>query len=750
MPDPRRLVPTSALRLGLVLVLGAAVATAAAAPPATEAPSAPAERAASRPRLSYPPTATVEQVDALHGVEVRDPYRWLEEDVRESERVADWVEAQNRVTNAYLDALPARPAILARLAELYDHERFDLPKKEGGRYFFERNDGLQNQDVVYVQDGLRGPAKVLVDPNGWSTDGTVALAGATPSPDGRWLALQVQDGGSDWRTVRVLEVATGRQLADGVEWVKFSALSWLRDGSGFYYSRYPRPASGAELQALNHGHAVYLHRVGTPQSEDELVYTREDHPDWGYDARVTDDGAFLVITIWKGTDQRYQVAVQDLRRPGARPEMIVEGFDYAYDFVGNQGERMFFRTTRDAPRGRVVAIDLARPEPASWAEVVPQRTEVLQEATLVGGRLVVRLMQDARSVVEVRELDGRLVRGVELPGIGAARGFQGTPGDPETFFSFSSYHLPDTIYRYDVSTGERTLFKEAKVAFDGGDYTVEQVFYRSKDGTRVPMCLAHRKDVTPNGDRPVLLYGYGGFNSPQTPGFSVTRLAWMELGGVLAVANLRGGGEYGEEWHAAGTRLRKQNVFDDFIAAAEHLVATGWTRPARLAAMGGSNGGLLVGAVVNQRPDLFAAALPAVGVMDMLRFHHFTAGRFWVDDYGSAEDPAELRALLAYSPYHNVRPGTRYPAVLATTADRDDRVVPGHSFKYMAALQAAQAGPAPVLIRIETRAGHGAGKPTDKILRLYADQWAFLVANLEMELPAGYGARATAAGAAAH
>ena len=706
------------------------------------APAGPATGAvAAAPPFAYPPTEAVDHVDVLHGVEVPDPYRWLEEDVRESARVAAWVEAQNRVTSAYLDTLPSRPRILARLSELYDHERYDLPDKEGGRYFFERNDGLQNQDVVYVQDTLQGQPAVLVDPNTWSADGTVALDGAVPSPDGRWVALKVQDGGSDWRAVRVLEVGTRRQLEDRVEWVKFSDLSWLPDGSGFFYSRYPRPEPGAELQALNHGHAVYLHRVGTPQSQDELVYAREDHPDWGYDARVTDDGAFLVITIWKGTDERHQVAVRDLRRPGERPRMLVEGFDHAYDFVGNTEGRLFFRTTRDAPRGRLVAIDLSRPDPESWVEVVPQRTEVLQEATLVGGRLVVRLMQDARSLVEVRELDGRLVRTVDLPGIGTARGFQGRADDPETFFAYSSFHVPETIYRYDVRTGERAQFKQAEVAFESGDYAVEQVFFRSKDGTRVPMFLAHRRDVTPNGDRPVLLYGYGGFNIPQTPAFSITRLAWMELGGVLAVANLRGGGEYGEEWHAAGTKLRKQNVFDDFIAAAEHLVASGWTTPARLAAMGGSNGGLLVGAAVNQRPDLFAAALPAVGVMDMLRFHHFTAGRFWVDDYGSAADPEEFRALLAYSPYHNVRRGTRYPAVLATTADRDDRVVPGHSFKYMAALQAAQAGPAPVLIRIETRAGHGAGKPTDKILRLYADQWGFLVSVLGMELPAGYGPR---------
>jgi prolyl oligopeptidase len=732
------------LLLGLAVASPAVLADPAASTPVVEVASADeAEKTPAATGLAYPQTATVEQTDVYHGVSVADPYRWLEEDVRESARVKEWVDAQNAVTQSYLAGISERAAIAARLRELWDFEKFSLPEKEGGRYFFERNDGLQNQGVLYVQDRLDGEARVLVDPNTWSSDGTVALAGHAPSPDGRWVALLVQDGGSDWRKVRVLELPSGRQLPDEIQWVKFSGLSWLPDGSGFYYSRYPEPAAGAEFQSLNHGHSVYFHRVGTAQSEDRLVYARPDHPDWGFAAEVTEDGSFLLITIWKGTDDRYQLAVQDLRRAGSEPRMLVEGFEHGYALAGAQENELFFRTTKDAPLGRAVAVDLGAETPR-WRDVIAQGDQVLEAVSLVGGHLVGVYMKDARSEVVVFDTAGKRVRTVELPGIGSVYGFGGYADDAETFYGFSSFDRPQTIYRYDVATGKSEVFKQATVAFDPALYTVEQVFFTSKDGTRVPMFLAHRRDVTPNGDRPTLLYGYGGFNISMQPSFSVSRLAWMELGGVLAVANLRGGGEYGEEWHAAGTKLRKQNVFDDFIAAAEHLVASGWTKPSRLAVQGGSNGGLLVGAVVNQRPDLFAAALPAVGVMDMLRFHRFTAGRFWVDDYGSAEDPAEFRALYAYSPYHNVKKGVRYPAVLAPTADYDDRVVPGHTFKYIAALQAAQAGPAPVLARIEVRAGHGAGKPTEKILAEQADLWGFLVKNLGMTLPAGYGAKRAA------
>ena len=736
----------SALALWLasaVLAIGSASAATSAtvAPAAASAAPTSATAAVAASPLHYPATATVEQVDTYHGVTVRDPYRWLEEDVRESARVQHWVDAENKVTFDYLAGIPERSRIQTRLHELYDFEKYDVPVEEGGRYFYEHNDGLQNQWVVFVQDSLDAPARVLVDPNTWSQDGTVALDSFVPSPDGRWVALTIQDGGSDWRKVRVLELPGGKQLDDELQWVKFSPIAWRRDGSGFYYSRYPEPKKEAEFQSLNKDHVVYFHAIGTAQSADVVAYARPDHPDWSFNPAVSEDGRYLVVTIWLGTDERYQIAVQDLTKEGNKPEMLISGFDYAYDFIGNQGSELFFRTTKDAPRARLIAIDLTHPEPAHWREVVPQSADSLEGASFVGGKLVARYLKDARSEIKVFSPAGALERTVELPGIGTATGFSGHAGKPETFFSYSSFTTPTTIYRYDVSTGARTLFKQAKVAFDPARYTVEQVFYRSKDGTRVPMFLAHRKDVTANGERPTLLYGYGGFNIPTRPTFSATRLAWMEMGGVYAVANIRGGGEYGEEWHKAGTKLHKQNVFDDFIAAAEYLVAEKWTKPQRLAVLGGSNGGLLVGAVVNQRPDLFGAALPAVGVMDMLRFHQFTAGRFWVDDYGSADDAGEFKALYAYSPYHNVKPGTKYPAVLATTADHDDRVVPGHSFKYIAALQAAQSGPAPVLIRIETRAGHGSGKPTDKILAEIADMWAFLVKNLGVELPSDYQSR---------
>jgi prolyl oligopeptidase len=693
----------------------------------TEAP--PAE-----PAVAYPATTTVDHVDTYHGVEVPDPYRWLEDDVRENADVKAWVDAQNEVTFAYLEGIPERAAIAERLEQLWDYEKFTTPYKEGGRYFYRHNDGLQNQYVLYTQESLDAEREMLLDPNSWSEDGTVALSSYFPSPDGRYLAYLVQDGGSDWRTARVLDIESRELLDDELSWLKFTGLAWAPDGSGFYYSRYPEPEEGAEFQSLNKEQTVYFHEIGTPQADDPVVYGRPDEPEWGHVSEVTEDGAYLIITVWKGTDNRYQILVQDLNRPGSKPEFLIEGFDFDYSLAGNSGSTLYFRTDNEAPKGKLIGIDVRRPAPERWQTVVPEGEHVLQAATLIGDHFVLGYLQDARSLVQVVNLDGEAVRTVDLPGIGTASGFSGKADDTETFFSFSSYATPPSIYRYDVATGKVEPFKEVAVDFNPADYVVKQVFYTSKDGTRVPMFISHRAGLEPDGELPTLLYGYGGFNISQRPRFSIPWLAWMELGGVFAVANIRGGGEYGEEWHEAGTKLQKQNVFDDFIAAGEYLVSEGYTQPDRLAIFGGSNGGLLVGAVTNQRPDLFGAAIPAVGVMDMLRFHNFTAGRFWVDDYGSADDPEEFEALRAYSPYHNIRPGTRYPAVMATTADTDDRVVPGHSFKYMAALQAAQVGDAPVLIRIETRAGHGSGKPTSKQIEEYADRWAFLVENLHMEV----------------
>jgi len=689
--------------------------------------------------INYPETATVDHVDNYHGNDIADPYRWLEDDVRESDAVKSWVDAQNEVTFAYLAAIPERKLIAKRMRELWDYERFTLPRKAGNRYFYKHNEGLQNQGVLYTQSSLDGDAELLIDPNTWSDDGTVALAGYYPSKDGSHIAYTIQDGGSDWREAKVMNVETGAVLDDHLEWLKFTGLSWTADGSGFYYSRYPATAAEEKYQSLNKNMKVYLHRIGTSQDEDEVVYERPDNPDWGPRGEVTDDGEHLVITISVGTDDRYSIVHQDLTDPEAELVTIIEGFDYDYSLIGNIGSELYFRTNNGAPKNRLITIDVNQPDPQNWREVIPEAEDVLDDVNLVGGRIIAEYMQDAWSVVKIFELDGSEAGVVDLPGIGSAYGFNGKLDDPETFFGYASFNMPSTIKRLDVSTGEVEVFKQPEVDFDPDDYQVEQVFYASKDGTRVPMFISHRKDVVPDGNRPTMLYGYGGFNISIQPSYSTTRLAWMEMGGIYAVANLRGGGEYGEEWHQAGTRLNKQNVFDDFIAAGEYLIENNYTNSDKLAIFGGSNGGLLVGAVTNQRPELFGAAIAAVGVMDMLRFHRFTAGRFWTDDYGSADNPDEFVALRAYSPYHNIRNGAEYPAILVTTADTDDRVVPGHSFKYAAAIQRAQGGDAPVLIRIETRAGHGAGVPTDKVIEDYADRWAFLVRNLDMRLPEGYG-----------
>ncbi len=685
-------------------------------------------------KTTYPQTRRIDHVDVYHGVQVPDPYRWLEDDVRESKPVAEWVEAENKVTFDYLEKLPAREAIEERLTELWNYEKIEGIFKAGGRYFMERNDGLQNQSVLYTMDALDGEPRVLLDPNTWSEDGTVALAGFAVSDDGRYLAYGVADGGSDWRTWRVLSIEDGNLLPDELRWLKFTSAAWTPDGRGFFYGRYDAPEEGAEYQELNLNQQLYYHRVGTPQSEDVLVYRRPDHPDWGFFPEVTEDGRYLVVTIWKGTDARYRIAYRDLTEPYGMMTDLIEDFDQEYSLVGSNGPVLYFQTDLEAPRRRVIAIDLRKPGREHWKEVLPQSDDTLIAAGLIGNLWVARYLEDARSAVRIFTESGEPVRSVELPGIGSARGFSGRRSDTETFYEFSSFATPPSVYRYDLITGESRLIKRAEVDFDPADYEVKQVFYESKDGTRVPMFIAHRKGIALDGGNATLLYGYGGFDIPMTPSFSVSRLAWMEMGGVFAMANLRGGGEYGEPWHKAGTKTRKQNVFDDFIAAAEWLIANKYTTSSRLGIQGRSNGGLLVGAAMTQRPDLFGAALPGVGVMDMLRFHKFTAGRFWVDDYGSADDPDEFKALRAYSPYHNLKKGVSYPATLVTTADTDDRVVPGHSFKFAAALQWAHAGSAPVLIRIETRAGHGAGTPTKKRIEQVTDEWAFLAANLGLEV----------------
>lgn len=685
-------------------------------------------------KLVYPRTKTVEQVDEFHGTKVADPYRWLEDDVRTSKDVADWVEAQNKVTFDFLTSIPQRAAIQKRMTELWNYEKIGAPFRRGGRFYFFRNDGLQNQSVLFRQDTLTSEPRILLDPNSWSADGTIALSGSAFSDDGRYVAYGVQDAGSDWNTWKIMEIESGKVLDDELKWVKFSGAVWTPDSHGFFYARYPQPEEGAAFQSLNTNMKVYYHRVGSPQSSDVLVYERPDHPDWGFQLSVSEDGHYLIITVWVGTDDRYRIVVKDLKEPYGLPFELIDNFDHEYSFIDSDDQVLYFKTNVDAPLRRVIAIDLKHPELENWKEVIPQTENALDSVGIVGNMFVCDYLKDAKTQVRLHAMDGTFVREVEFPGIGTATGFDGRRKDTDTFYSFSSFALPPTTYRYNMITGVSELFRRADVKFNPDDYETSQIFYTSKDGTKVPMFLCHKKGLKLDGTSPTLLYGYGGFNISITPSFSVSRLTWMEIGGVLAVANLRGGGEYGETWHKSGTKQKKQNVFDDFIAAAEWLIEHKYTSSKKLAIQGGSNGGLLVGACMTQRPDLFGACLPAVGVMDMLRFHKFTAGRFWTDDYGSADNADEFAALRAYSPYHNLKGGTQYPATLITTADTDDRVVPGHSFKFAAQLQASQSGTAPALIRIETRAGHGAGKPTAKIIEEASDQWAFLVKTLGMDM----------------
>ncbi|WP_129793189.1 prolyl oligopeptidase family protein [Sphingosinicella sp. CPCC 101087] len=720
------------MRLAAALLLLPFASTVAVQAQPTSAASAPAAP------IQYPATTRGEVVEEHFGERIADPYRWLENDVREDPRVREWVTEQNRVTDAFLSTLPQRAAFRERMTQMYDYERFGIPDKSGNLYFYTRNDGLQNQAVLYVRDGLQGQPRLLIDPNSWSEDGATALAEWKPSKDGRFLLYSIQDGGTDWRTVRVLDVASGQPTQDEIRWVKFSNLDWAKDGSGFFYSRFPEPAQGQQFQSLNENQAIYFHRLGTPQSEDRLVYATPDRPRLGNNGEVSDDGRWLIVYSSEGTDARYEITLIDLTTPNAQPRRLVEGLENDWSYLGNRGSTFYWRTNRDAPRQRIIAMNLDRP--AELREVVPQDEATLDGASIVGERIIASYLVDAKSEVRTFALDGTRTGTVELPGIGSVSGFDGDMDSSETFYAFTSYNRPATIYRYDSATGASSVFAEAELAFDPAAYEVRQVFYNSKDGTRVPMFLVHRRDLG-NGPHPTLLYGYGGFNVSSTPVFQPRWMTWVDKGGVLAVANLRGGGEYGQAWHDAGRRANKQNVFDDFIAAAEHLISEGITTNRNLAIEGRSNGGLLVGAVVNQRPDLFAAALPGVGVMDMLRFDRFTAGRYWVDDYGYPDREEDFRILRAYSPYHNIRPDADYPPILVTTADTDDRVVPGHSFKYISAMQQADPNGGPHLIRIETRAGHGSGKPTDKQIEEYSDMYAFIARFTGMQAPAAGGAR---------
>ena len=729
--------------------------------------------------LSYPAATRGTQVDVYHGTSIADPYRWLE-DV-DSPATTAWVAAQNRLTDSFLASIPQREKIRARLTQLWNYERYSAPFKENGRYFYFQNTGLQNQSVMYVQDGRDAPARVLLDPNALSTDGTVALSATAVSDDGHYMAYSLSTSGSDWQEVHVRDVNNARDLSDILKWVKFSDISWTHDNKGFFYSRYDEPTSGNKMTNANKNHKLYYHHLGQPQTRDELVYDRADQPDWLFNGAVTDDGQYLIITVSQGTDVRNRLYFVDLDNPG-KPSIdnpvvkLVDKLDAEYSFVGNRGTMFYVRTDRNAPKGRIVAINIDNPREERWNTIVPEGQDALESATMAGNDIVANYLQDAHSSIrfytasrenrpEPRQRPGQqpqqrnpatvyddtstapivtrdrgqvlgggfTYRGeLPLPGIGSVGEVHGKQGDDEMFYSFTSFLYPTTVYRYDLRARRGQVFRAPKVTFDPTLYETRQVFYTSKDGTRVPMFITAKKGIQLDGSNPTLLYAYGGFNISETPAFSPANLAWIEMGGVYALANLRGGGEYGKAWHEAGMLANKQNVFDDFIAAAQYLIQQKYTSTPKLAVRGGSNGGLLIGAVENQRPDLFGATLPEVGVMDMLRFQKFTIGWAWTSDYGSSDDAAQFQYLRAYSPLHNIKPGTCYPPTLAFTADHDDRVVPGHTFKYVATLQAAQSCANPILVRIETKSGHGAGRPTTKLIDEAADRFAFLVKELHM------------------
>ncbi len=662
-------------------------------------------------------------------LQVADPYRWLED--IDSPQTAAWVAAESALTRNFLDAIPRRTAIKNRLTQLWNFERFGEPFREGRYYFYTHYSGLQNQAVMYVATSPKAKGRIFLDPNKLSKDGTVAIGGYSFTNDGRYGAYATQTSGSDWQTWHVRNVAGGRDLPDRIQWSKFSGASWLPDDSGFYYARYDTPEGATALRAVNYFQKIFFHKLGTPQSADRLVYQDPAHKDWYFDATVTEDGDYLILNASNGTDPHNRVYYQKLREPKASFKPLFALGDAAWNYVANDGPSFYVQTDKNAPRGRTISVDVRHPE--QLRELVAQTRDTLQSISLLRNRFIARYLRDAHSVVSSYDLKGHKLGDVGLPGIGSAAGFGGFRHDKTTFYTFTGYTMPGTIYQYDVVSGKSTLLRKPRMVFDPSRYTTEQVFYTSKDGTRVPMFVSHKKDLRIDGFAPTILYGYGGFDVSITPYFSVSILDWMEMGGVYAVATLRGGNEYGEEWHTAGMLANKQHVFDDFIAAAQALIEKKYTSTPKLAINGGSNGGLLIGAVETQRPDLFGAAIAEVGVMDMLRFQKFTVGYGWIPEYGSSESSADqFKTLYAYSPYHNIKEGVKYPPTLIMTADHDDRVFPAHSFKFAAAMQHAQGGDAPILLRIESKAGHGAGTPTSKAINEVADRYAFLVQELGM------------------
>lgn len=682
-------------------------------------------------QLQYPVTRKESQTDNYHGTIVADPYRWLEDD--NSAETKAWVAAQNKVTNAYLAAIPFRSKVQKRLEELWNYPKYGSPYKKGAYYYFSKNDGLQNQSVIYRQKGLDGLPEVFFDPNKLSTDGTAALGGLAFSKKYKYVSYLVAQSGSDWQEAYIMDAATGKKLNDHLKWIKFSGMAWKGD-EGFYYSRYPEPKSQDLLKGKNEHHQVWYHRVGTPQSQDVLVYEDKEHPLRNCVAELTEDDRFLFIRISEGTSGG-EILYKDLQDPSQKAfKILVKGFDTEPSVIDNVGDKLLVKTNHQAPNYKVVLIDPKNPQPENWKTIIAEKPEVLDEVGTAGGQLFASYLKDASTRVYQHNYDGSLVREIKLPGIGTAGGFSGEKSDDEFFYSYTSFTSPTTIYRYNIKSGESTVFRKTEVKFNQDDYETRQVFFSSKDGTKVPMFLSYKKGLQLNGKNPVLLYGYGGFNISLTPGFSVSNLFFMEQGGIYVTVNLRGGGEYGEVWHRGGMLENKQNVFDDFISAAEYLIKEGYTSADKIAIRGGSNGGLLVGACMTQRPDLFKVALPAVGVLDMLRYHKFTIGWAWAVEYGSADNPDQFTYLYKYSPLHNLKDGTSYPATLITTADHDDRVVPAHSFKFAARLQEAHRGTNPVLIRIESKAGHGAGKPTSKQIEEATDVWSFTMYNLGMTM----------------
>ncbi|MCC9169130.1 prolyl oligopeptidase family serine peptidase [Pontibacter harenae] len=675
--------------------------------------------------LNYPDTKKVDHIDDYFGTKVADPYRWQE---THDEQLDQWIAEENKVTQAYLSSIPFRDKIKDRLTQIWNYPKYGAPFKKGGKYYFYKNDGLQNQSVLYVQESLEAEPKVFLDPNKFSEDGTVALTSLAFSKDAKYAAYGTSSGGSDWNTYYVMDVATGKKLDDQIDWVKFSGASWYKDG--FFYSRYDAPTEGNKLANKNEYHKVYYHKVGTSQSQDQLVYEDKEHALRNFYGSTTDDERFLVLYASEGASGANAFYYKDLTDPKASIKPIVTNFESEYSVVDNVGDKLLVHTNKNAPRYRLVLIDPKKPEEQNWQVVIPESENVMTGASLVSNRIIASYMKDAASEVVVFDTKGKELNKVELPTIGTVGGFDGDKDDKEVFFTFTSFTYPATIYRYDVPNNKVTLFRKTEVNVDTDAYETKQVFYTSKDGTKVPMFIVHKKGLQLNGQNPTYLYAYGGFNVSMTPGFSIANMLWLENGGVYALPNLRGGGEYGEEWHKAGMTPNKQNVFDDFIAAAEYLIKEGYTSNERLAVSGGSNGGLMVGAFMTQRPELAKVAIPAVGVMDMLRFHTFTIGWAWVPEYGSSENEEQFKNLYAFSPLHNIKEGVKYPATLVKTADHDDRVVPAHSFKFISELQAKGAPGNPYLIRVDVRAGHGAGKPTSLVIQEYADTWAFIYQNM--------------------